>query len=239
MGFFDKFRKKAKSKYDIKPEENVTREVYGIPNASKFDVKCDENIPRIVYGIPNPEKYDVKPKDNIPERVYGIKVVDRNAEMKRCTKCGCVLKTYIYGEVKGDVDTSKYILGGCIIEKDNPKYNCPNCNIDFDNNVKLISSSLENVIIDCVGEDPFWSELIRKYFAEDVKHDEYTAVKLLKSVVKDKELFNEFTKYLVKKSYDIEKPIKVDGITAKDLASKNPNKTAIEVYAMMSKFRNK
>ena len=218
MGFFDNFRKKVKGKYDIKPEENVTREV---------------------YGIPNPSKYDVNPKNNIPEKVYGIKVVDRNSEMKRCTKCGSVLKKYIYGKVTGEIDTTKYALGGCIISENAPEYRCSNCNIDFDKNGNSIDSSLEKAIVECVGQDPFWSELIRKYFEEDVKYDEKTAVELLKIVARDKEIFNEFTKYLVKKSYDIEKPIKVDGISARDLASKNPNKSAIEVYAMLGKFKNR
>ena len=237
MGFFDIFKKK--SKYNTNPKDNVPEFVYGIPNVKKYNIDPDDNVPREVYGIANPSKYDVNPKNNIPEKVYGIKVVDRNTDVKRCTKCGCVLKTYIYGMVKGDIDTNKYILGGCIVDKDNPTYHCPNCNIDFDKDVKPIASLLETTIIECVGQDPFWSELIKKYFAEDVKYDDNTAVELLRNVAKDKELFNEFTKYLVKKSYDIEKPIKVDGITAKDLASKNPNKSAIEVYAMMSKFKNK
>ena len=38
MGFFSKlFRKKTKDKYNIKPEENIAREVYGIPNPNKYD----------------------------------------------------------------------------------------------------------------------------------------------------------------------------------------------------------
>lgn len=98
---------------------------------------------------------------------------------------------------------------------------------------------LETAIIECVGPDLFWSELFKKYFAEDVKYEENTAVELLKSVAKDKEVFNEFTMYLLKKSYDVDNCIMIDGITAKDLASKNPKKTAIEVYAMMGKFKNK
>ncbi|MGN0960628.1 MAG: hypothetical protein ACI4PF_00345 [Christensenellales bacterium] len=43
MGFFSKlFRKKTKDKYNIKPEENIAREVYGIPNPNKYDY--DENL---------------------------------------------------------------------------------------------------------------------------------------------------------------------------------------------------
>jgi len=239
MGFFDKFRKKVKGKYNVKAEENIPREVYGVAHPAKYDVKSDENVPRIVYGIPSPEKYDVKPENNIPEKVYGIKVEDRNSDMKICTKCGSVLKKYIYGKVNGYIDRRKYILGGCGIYKGMPIYHCPNCNMDFDKSGNPITSLLEKAIVECVGEDPFWSKLIREYFAEDVKYDDNTAVELLRSVAKDKELFNEFTKYLVMKSYDVEKPINIDGITAKELASKNPNKSAIEVYAMMSKFKNK
>lgn len=237
MSFLDKFRKKGK--YNTKPENNVPRFVYGVPDVTKYDVEPNDNIPREVYGIPSPSKYDVNPKDNIPEKVYGIKVVDRNADVKRCTKCGCVLKTYIYGKVKGDIDTSKYILGDCIVDEKNPTYHCPNCNTDFDKDIKPIASMLETAIVECVGQDPFFAELIKKYFAEDVKYDDNTAAELLKGVAKDKEIFNEFTKYLVKKNYDIDNAIKVDGISAKDLAEKNPKKTAIEVYAMMSKFKNK
>lgn len=220
MGFLDKFRKKGK--YNTNPEDNVPRFVYGVPDVTKYDVEPNDNIPREVYGIPNPSK-----------------VVNRNEEVKRCTKCGCVLKTYIYGKINGDIDTSKYILGGCVVGATSPWYHCSSCNTDFDKDIKPIASMLETAIIECVGTDLFWSELIRKYFAEDVKYDENTAVELLKSVAKDKEIFNEFTMYLVKKSYDIDNPITIDGITAKDLASKNPKKTAIEVYVMMSKFKNK
>ena len=52
-----------------------------------------------------------------------------------------------------------------------------------------------------------------------------------------KELLNGITEAV--KNYDIENPVKVDGITAKDLANKNPKKNAIEIYAMLSKFKNK
>ena len=112
-------------------------------------------------------------------------------------------------------------------------------NIEPKDNVLKPSISLETAIIECVGTDPFWSELIRKYFAEDVKYDENTAVELLQTVAKDKEIFNEFTKYLINKSYDIDNAIKIYGISAKDLAEKNPEKTAVEIYIMMRKLKNK
>lgn len=136
MKFLDLFRRN--NKYNVKPSENVPEFVYGIPDIEKYNVCPDDNVPREVYGIPNPSKYNIEPKENIPEKVYGIKVEDRNTKTFKCKKCGCTLKKYIYGMVANDVDTSKYILGGCIIEKGNPAYHCSNCNIDYDNRLKPI-----------------------------------------------------------------------------------------------------
>ena len=144
----------------------------------------------------------------------------------------------IYGRVKGDIDRDKYILGGCMVSRSNPSYYCANCKIDFDSNLNPVTA-LERVIIDFVDNDTFFVEILKRYFANDVKFDEKTAITLLIDVHKDEEIFNEFTKYLVKKSYDIENPIKIDGITAKDLAIKNPDKSAIEIYIILSKFKNK
>lgn len=157
MKFLDVFRRKNKykinpkrnmprmvygipnpSKYDVKPNDNIPELVYGIPDVEKYNVCPDDNVPREVYGIPNPSKYNVEPKDNIPEKVYGIKVENRDSEVLRCKKCGYILKKYIYGKVTDNIDTSRYILGGCIVEKDNPVYHCTNCNIDFDEKLKPI-----------------------------------------------------------------------------------------------------
>lgn len=48
---------KEGNKYDIDPEDNMPREVYGIPdsmiNKKKYEVKPEENIPQRVYGVPN------------------------------------------------------------------------------------------------------------------------------------------------------------------------------------------
>lgn len=71
---------KDNEKYDIKPEDNVPYEVYGIPDFKKknYDVKPEENVPQRVYGVPNAmlnnndSKYDIKPENNVPQRVYGV-----------------------------------------------------------------------------------------------------------------------------------------------------------------------
>lgn len=46
-------------KYNVKPENNVPYEVYGIPdvdlNLSKYNIDPENNVPQKVYGIPKPE----------------------------------------------------------------------------------------------------------------------------------------------------------------------------------------
>lgn len=53
---------------------------------SKYNVKPKNNIPREVYGIPSPSKFDAKPEDNIEEIVYEIKVKDRNIKNDGCNE---------------------------------------------------------------------------------------------------------------------------------------------------------
>ena len=47
----------AKEKYDIEPEDNLPREVYGIPNWLQEKRKNE-----------NKDKYDINPEDNVPQR---------------------------------------------------------------------------------------------------------------------------------------------------------------------------
>ncbi len=176
----------------------------------KYNTNPEDNVPRFVYGVPDVTKYDVEPDENVPREVYGIPSPSKY-------------------DVNPNDNIPQKVYGIKVADR----------NINFDKDIKSVVAPLEKAIIECVGTDPFWSELIRKYFVEDVKYDDNTAVELLKSVAKDKEIFNEFTRYLTKKSYDLDFPIKLDGMTAKDLASKYPQKTAIEVYVMLSELKNK
>lgn len=182
---------------------------------SKYNSNPKDNVPELVYGIPNVKKYNVVPDDNVPREVYGIPNP----------------KAY---NIDPEKNIPEKVYGIKVVDRSSDNFN-----IDINKNSKILSSELVKMIFECAGKDVFWSDLIEKYFLEDVKYDDNTSIELLKRVAKDKEVFNEFTKYLVKKSYDIDNPIKVDGITAKELAIKNPKKSAIEIYAMMSKFKNK
>jgi len=37
------------------------------------------------------------------------------------------IRTILYGMPSGPIDESKYVLGGCVIEDDAPRYHCIDC----------------------------------------------------------------------------------------------------------------
>lgn len=80
LSFDMKEENDSNSIYDIKPEQNVPREVYGIPRPrnNTYDVKPEDNLPECVYAPPKfrENKYDMEPEKNIPEKVYGIPAPD-------------------------------------------------------------------------------------------------------------------------------------------------------------------
>lgn len=138
-----------KDKYEIDPEENMPREVYGIPdfirnrNVDKYDVKPENNVPQRVYGVPNAmqNKYDINPENNVPQKVYGVPdFINKNT--KKCPYCGSnELWKYLYGEPTYDYDKEKYVLGGCEITGNQPQYKCKKCNKDIYPEQKLIIPS--------------------------------------------------------------------------------------------------
>ena len=66
----DQYNKEEMSKYDIKVEDNIPREVYGIPDFMRqkdnYEIQPENNLPQKLYGIPNitpsnkkePESFD-------------------------------------------------------------------------------------------------------------------------------------------------------------------------------------
>lgn len=77
---------KKKSKYEVKPEENIPSKLYGVylpenEDNDSNDYRRDprENIPTDLYGVyyPNTEdsnkisEYNVAPKGNRPQILYG------------------------------------------------------------------------------------------------------------------------------------------------------------------------
>lgn len=119
-------------------------------------------------------------------------------EKIRCPKCYSILKEYIYGKIKGETDTNKYIAGGCILREDNPTYHCSKCNYDYDKNLNLMTETLENLIESFIGNDPFWKDLLKEYFNKLTNISEDEKIEFLKKLSLNQHLFNDFTKEIVK-----------------------------------------
>ncbi len=119
-------------------------------------------------------------------------------EKIRCPKCYSILKEYIYGKIKGKIDTNKYIAGGCELREDNPIYHCSKCNYDYDKNLNLMTETIEKVIESFIGKDPFWKDLLKEYFNKLTNISEEEKISFLKKLASNKDLFNEFTKEIIK-----------------------------------------
>ena len=63
-----------------------------------------------------------------------IKKLDNieNLNISTCPYCNSTnIKEYLYGEPTYDYDKDKYVLGGCILSLDKPKYKCSDCGKDI------------------------------------------------------------------------------------------------------------
>lgn len=121
-------------------------------------------------------------------------------ENPRCPKCFSVLRKYVYGKVKGEIDADKYIKGGCILRENNPTYHCSKCNYDYDRNLNLMTETLEKLIESVIGNEPFWKDLLKEYFNKLTNKSEEEKISFLKKIALNKNLFNEFTKDILKSS---------------------------------------
>lgn len=111
---------------------------------------------------------------------------------------------------------------GAFIMIRNPNYNSEKFEVELS---KIIRNS-----------DPFFNVSIKKYFEENCRECSVDdKIKLLRDLSIDMDVFNEFTKYVMKKTYDINNSININGITAKDIANSNPTKNGIEVYLELAK----
>ena len=130
------------------------------------------------------------------KKITGFELNEK--EKIRCPKCYSILKEYIYGKIKGEIDTNKYIAGGCELSEDNPIYHCSKCNYDYDKNLNLMTETIEKVIESFIGNDPFWKDLLKEYFNKLTNISEEEKINFLKKLASNKDLFNEFTKDILK-----------------------------------------
>ncbi len=104
--------------------------------------------------------------------------------------------------------------------------------------MKKIDLSFEKIVESKV-KDPFFSKLIIDYFKNEIGKSDAVYKVLFKNLSKYDDIFNEFTKYLVQKTYDIPNAINVEGYTAKQIAELNSNFKATGVYTFLNYLREK
>ena len=67
-----------------------------------------------------------------------------NSDERKCPYCNSLnIRKYLYGYPSGDYDKEKYVLGGCMLSLNNPKYKCIDCGKDIYDN-RSINSSDDN-----------------------------------------------------------------------------------------------
>lgn len=143
----------------------------------KYDIDAKDNTPQFVYGIPdsmrNKNKYDVKPEDNIPQKVYGVPFFD-NKNTKKCPYCNSTeLWKYLYGEPTHDYDKDKYVLGGCEITGNQPKYKCKKCGKDIypDNNFVMPKITTKKSIRIGIKNDKSNYVMLLNHYRKDNTYD--------------------------------------------------------------------
>ena len=90
--------------------------------------------------------------------------------------------------------------------------------------------------IDKDFEDPFLKELVFKYFKEYGPLNEMEKIREYNNLRIYEDVFNEFTKYLVQRNYDIKDALEIKGYTAKKISELYPKLNAISIYKIMAKL---
>lgn len=81
--------------------------------------------------------------------------------------------------------------------------------------------------------------MIYNYLIEELGKTKIVSKVIFNDLSKYDDIFNEFTKYLVKRTYDIPNAISVEGYTAKQISELNPGFEATGVYTFLNYLREK
>ncbi len=88
-------------------------------------------------------------------------------------------------------------------------------------------------------KDPFWSEVVIRYFKDELKENDTASKIIFEDIRKYEDILKEFTKYLIQKTYDLDNRLEINGYTAKKIAELNPSFEACGVYSFMKTLRDK
>lgn len=262
----EKRKNENKDKYDINPEDNVPQKVYGVPNydfsqdkvkkesinivvenyclsLTKWDNKCDllyVNNSETSYIKDSIVSIPITKFDKFCNRLKTI-IADWNTEYSGDKNVVWKLKININGlnkQINGNGAFPKNWNEFIDLLSEYEILFKKVLSFDKEGNDEKIDLSFEKIVESKV-KDPFFSKLIIDYFKNEIGKSDAVHKLLFKDLSKYDDIFNEFTKYLVQKTYDIPNAINVEGYTAKQIAELNPNFKATGVYTFLNYLREK
>ena len=262
----EKRKNENKDKYDINPEDNVPQKVYGVPNydfsqdkvkkesinivvenyclsLTKWDNKCDllyVNNSETSYIKDSIVSIPITKFDKFCNRLKTI-IADWNTEYSGDKNVVWKLKININGlnkQINGNGAFPKNWNEFIDLLSEYEILFKKVLSFDKEGNDEKIYLSFEKIVESKV-KDPFFSKLIIDYFKNEIGKSDAVHKLLFKDLSKYDDIFNEFTKYLVQKTYDIPNAINVEGYTAKQIAELNPNFKATGVYTFLNYLREK
>ena len=104
-------------------------------------------------------------------------------------------------------------------------------------NIDNKNSTFRDVVSNDI-KDPFFVDLVCDYFIKEKEMTDVVAKVVYKDVAKYDDILNEFTKYLVQKTYDIPNAIEINGYTAKKISELNPSFAPSGVYSFLTLLRD-
>ena len=262
----EKRKNDNKEKYDINPEDNVPQKVYGVPNydfsqdkvkkesinivvenyclsLTKWDNKCDllyVNNSETSYIKDSIVSIPITKFDKFCNKLKTI-IIDWNTEYSGDKSIVWKLKVNINGlnkQINGNGAFPKNWNEFIDLLSEYEILFKKVLSFDKEGNDEKIDLSFEKIVESKV-KDSFFSKLIIDYFKNEIGKSDAVHKLLFKDLSKYDDIFNEFTKYLVQKTYDIPNAINVEGYTAKKIAELNPNFKATGVYTFLNYLREK
>lgn len=258
---------KAKDKYEVKPEKNNPQRVYGVMNPEKFELDLNKKNKESISVIIDDYCLSLTKWDNTCDLLFMNKskvsfikdsIVSISLEKydKFVSKINAIVSDWeneyigeknIKWQIKFNTkELNKIIVGNGeyplnwnkfieliseyeILFKKTIIYNSKESKLN-------LNASFDEIVKEKVN-DPFWEKLISDYLKQEIDKNETVLKIIFKDLSKYDDIFNEFTKYVVQKNYDIPNAISVEGYTAKKIAELNPNFKPTGVYTFLKYLR--
>ena len=94
-------------------------------------------------------------------------------------------------------------------------------------------NELNDLIKELFGPDPFFIQLVQSYVDSIKDYNDMVKMQRLLDIASDKEVCDDFLKYLSRKTYDFEGALNIKGVTAKWISENTYYKDALKIYSSM------